>query len=188
MAAKKVMYVCYCPLSDACQKGGKRLGSYDLEEDARKAIQNHLERSSYHYMGETEANDAAMMADLEVEEVDVVVAGDAGKAGKQGKGRGEKPEKEDWKSWTSNQQWRSAPYAGNTWGGWTGGKGKLELVDSTASSSASAAVSSVTAVQLRLEQQAVRCEAAARQAARFARQAASAFDEGELLERARRGY
>ena len=175
-AANVVQYACFCPLGDACSKRGKRLGTFPDEESARTRIKEHLVSSSYHYMSEEDALDMSNSCDtIEVVEEPVW----------------QQPASDD-QSWSS---WRPAPYESkgkgkSSKGGGkakgSGGGGKQQFA-STMPGSFSAPLQvvphagSVPAVQLRLEQQAIRCEAAARQAARFARQAAAAFDEEAVV-------
>ena len=106
MAEKKIMYISFCPMGDQCGKKSKRLQSSPTEEEARQAVQWHLERSSYHQLGSDEAKDMAMSADIEVEEWDVEPE-EKDKADKTDKG---------WKA----DQWRSGPYQQS----WSEPKGK----------------------------------------------------------------
>ena len=174
-AAMVVMFVPYCPRGDTCGKKGRRLGSYASEEEARSAIAWHLERSSYHNMDAAEAGEASQLADVDVEEWPEEEADDKGGAtkGAEDKG-GEKG------SGGSGKGWRSQPYKDKGhWDNKGKGKGRLAIADSTSggSSSSNSGIANLTAMQMRLEQQAARVEQAAKASARFAKQAGLAFEE-----------
>ena len=161
----ELQYVPFCPHGDICKQGGKRLGAFFSEEAAREKVAWHLEYSSYHYFSKADAQEASMQAHIDVEDYEPPP---------------EEPAAEDAGKGSKNKS-RPAPYQGkSTWGK---GKGKIHqamLQHDGGSSSSGAAVQPVTSVAvagMRLENQAIRCEAAARQAAKFARQAAVAFDE-----------
>ena len=161
------MYICFCPLGDTCGKKGKRIGSYRSEEEARDAVSLHLQRSSYHEMGPEEASSYAAAASLDVEEWPETA--DPPQEQKGGKG------------------WRSShPYKGYEKGYEKGqGKqaGKEHIFDRTRAlatpgqASSSSGGGAPVLMQMRLEAQAQKLEAAARAAVKFCRQAQLAFEE-----------
>lgn len=181
--ANVVQFASYCPLGDVCSKRGKRLGTFLDEDAARLRIKDHLVTSSYHYMTEMEATDLANSCDT----IEVV-------------------EEPVWQqqSWATADDWRrSSPYESKGKGKSSKGNGKggkqsaitLTMPPSFATApqhGMQIVATNATALHLRLEQQAIRCETAARQAGRFARQAAAAFDEEatvlrDLVDEIRRG-
>jgi hypothetical protein len=158
MAMTTTYYVCFCPCSEACKKGGTRLGSFKTEDEARQKIVHHLTHSSHHNMDEQDANGFASESKLEEEQHD------DSKAAK-GKGKGEgKGEGSGWK--------RSEPYA---WGGSSTGNKSWD----SWSSSSNKNKFQVAVVGHEVDHIAaiVRCETSARQAAKVARAAALAFDD-----------
>jgi len=181
-------YVAFCPFSDDCGIGGKPLGSFRSEAEARGEVKWHLQQCTAHDVPEADAELASRIAALEEEEYeekeqasssgkgqDQAISSGKGKeqASSSGKGKQQasssgkgqvqaissgKGKQQRW-NWQPQNWWRSEPYAQTS----------TQLV----------ARSSSTTIEsrMRLEQQAIRCEAAARQAARLARSAAIAFEE-----------
>ena len=183
-APNVVQFACFCPLGDTCSKRGKRSGTFPDEESARLRIKDHLISSSYHYMTEMEATDLSNSCDT----IEVV----------------EEPvwQQQAWEQPAEDNR-RSSPYESKGKGKSSKGKsrgGKQPAITLSMPSSFATApqhcmqivATNATALHLRLEQQAIRCETAARQAGRFARQAAAAFDEEatvlrDLVDEIRRG-
>ena len=61
-------FVGYCPCSDQCAKGGKRLGSRQTDAQCRAMIAGHLQNSSYHMLSADDALALANEATLDLEE------------------------------------------------------------------------------------------------------------------------
>lgn len=178
MAGINIMYIPYCPKGD-CGKKSKRLGSYPTEEEARGAIQWHLERSSYHSLKTEEAIDLSMTAPLDLEEwSDEQVTASTFQFEQQ-----DEPQQLPQRSWRT-QPYQKEPYQNDgkihAWD-WKKGKGKGKAIkdqpQASSSSSSNSGIANLTAIQMRLEQQAARVEAASKAAGRFAKQAALAFEE-----------
>ena len=63
-------YAAFCPRGGDCKKGGKRLGTFRSEAQARQAMISHLMGSTYHLMSKTEAQSLADAADVDTEDYD----------------------------------------------------------------------------------------------------------------------
>ena len=164
------MFVCFCPLGEACGWGGRRLGKYQTEEAARSRIEWHLTSSTKHEIDEGQAKELAAEADLlredgwepDINEWEAKPSTAEAKHNNTTKGKstgkGWQKDKSTGKGWQ-----RDGPYTG-----------REVVVAIPSSSSMSQGHSALTAM--------VRCEAAARTAARMSRSAASGFDaEGDVL-------
>ena len=168
------MFVCFCPLGEACGWGGRRLGKYQTEEAARSRIEWHLTSSSKHEIDEGQAKELAGEADLLREEgweqdsneweakPSTAEAKHNNTTKGKSMGKGWQRDKSTGKGWQREAPY-TVPYAV-----------REMVVASPSSSSMSQGHSALTAM--------VRCEAAARTAARMSRSAASGFDaEGDVL-------
>ena len=162
------MFVCFCPLGEVCAWGGRRLGKFQTEDAARARIVWHLTSSSKHEIDEGQAKELAGEAELLSEE-------------------GWEKDSSEWEAKPSNTEAKhsSTAKAKSTGKGWwqkdkPTGKGwqregpYTSVVATPSSSSMSTGHSALTAM--------VRCEAAARTAARMSRSAATGFDaEADVL-------
>ncbi len=180
MAAKmETWYVPFCPLADACNKGGRRLESFASEAEAREKVAWHLVNSTYHDMPQGEADEQAACCQVDQEEYEAKIPEATGGKGQQHSGKGGK-----------GQQWgggRSEPY--DRWSG----RGQQQQQGSKLSNQALAQVaevvskvmtsSSSSAGQLVVQRPnavlaaMTKAEASARTAGRMARMAAGAFEE-----------
>ena len=165
------VYASFCPLSDDCKKGGKRLGTDGDPEAGRKRIVNHLMFSSYHQLPAEEAEAQAQVADLLVEDVD------------EAEWNREQQEWQGWKGSGGGKSWRSQPYADSKGSGKSSGKGSGKASSSHDSVSNEqlhvqlANAAAAASIREQLITAAARCEAGTRAASRMARQAWMAFEE-----------
>ena len=164
-------YVSYCPCSDVCNRGGRRLGSDPTMEAARQRVAHHLGASSYHLLSEEDANNLADTVVLE-EELWVEPAA-ASQPAQHGKGHG-KHDGNAGKGRGRPQHHRPEPYSLN------------EVVASTLAHMQQQQQTihgpdvpqvRIAPVHERIHTIMARAEAAARTSARMARAAAIAFEE-----------
>ena len=65
MPAKR-KFTTWCPFGDKCTKRGKQLGCFKSAEDARNALFNHLDGSTYHQdLSNKEIDKAVQKAEVE---------------------------------------------------------------------------------------------------------------------------
>lgn len=121
-------WVCFCPFGDVCGKQSSRLGSFLTVELAQAKIRTHLTMSPKHYMKASEADEAAMAADLKAEDwpVQGIDAADEAVEETPDWKKAGKNEKPDWqkagKGGGWGQGWRKGSSGGGGGGGdWQGG-------------------------------------------------------------------
>ena len=148
----------YCPQNDVCKKSWSRLGTHSTKEAAIAAVVHHLTASSHHYLTAEAAEELALTAVIDEEEwpEDQPPADDTSK-GKSDMSKGKPAGKGKGKS-------RTQPYDGK--GGGKSSKHSQMAVVAHLPQQEAAIIESLT-----------KSAAAMRTSARFARQAASAFDE-----------
>lgn len=185
----RTAWVAFCPSSDVCKRGGRRLGSFWTEQEAREKVYHHLTASTLHSMGAEEATAQAdnAMLDTEEAETEEATGGEQGKQeqGKYGKYEQGKYEQGKW----SKDDW-SRPYAQGKGKGKHGGKPAEDAaakmmnviadVMKTAAGGSGALTFAHPSRPNRMEDvitSIARSEAAARTAARMAHAAANAFEQ-----------
>lgn len=167
-------WVSFCPCSDQCNKGGKRLGWDETEDLARQRIVQHLMNSTYHQMEQIVAEDAAAVAELTAEvKDDEPPAATAAKA--KGKGKG-------WNAGSSSA-WTDGDWQKKD--GWQGSRREQPYPAVPRQSSIVQVRTADTTQRDKLIMSISKAEAGCRAASRMARQAFQAFeDEANVLREA----
>ena len=153
--ATETWHVPYCPANDKCAKGWCRLGTHPNLEAAEEAIKHHLRQSAYHMCGDDEINDLMAGVTIETEEYPPEEAPVDSK--------GKAPREPAWGKGKGKIQGRSQPYVG---------KGPQQRPQQIV-----VAAPHLNQQEATMIDSLAKSASAMRASARFARQAATAFDE-----------
>ena len=146
------MHIAFCPMGTECKWGNKRLGKFASEQEARDKVKWHLQMSEYHNCDEDTATSVAASAELTLEE--------------------------EWPSWSSWSKGKGSSKGGGKSGtakAWYGPYSSSDQQPQQQLVVSSPAVPCVIDAPAALTSM-VRCESAARTAARMSRTAAQGFE------------